>query len=380
MDMLAVLKADMLAALKAGQEEMKQMKAGQDEIKAGYNQIKAGYEEMIAEMKAEREKRKVGREKVREQLQQMKEELAEETGAIKEDAKIAEMASEESEDEGTKEVAGGVFEKDSEIMDETSDGIKERERKHKEIKGENEDFDSHVPEVETEESDNAAVKIIETDNEVTKSQLASIERSDEMCSHVHITCSCDAEMEEADVQLTRSAPALQESLPISQSMCVYYSADCADKNLILNLNTSACKGSDSIHGRGVNIGIRFQEIEVNKHVPPAVSIEVKCTHGANKLQSGERTVSDLPVHEKSERTESSDCDIKNRNTSEDCRGKVFDPGETIAYHLENAPDERKQTACPFKESHYVENCITSLETEEQAENFISEAKELMSSA
>ncbi|KFM68125.1 hypothetical protein X975_06122, partial [Stegodyphus mimosarum] len=81
---------------------------------------------MIAEMKAEREKRKVGREKVREQLQQMKEELAEETGAIKEDAEIK-VASEESEDEETEEVAGGVFEKDPEIMDETSDVIKERE-------------------------------------------------------------------------------------------------------------------------------------------------------------------------------------------------------------------------------------------------------------
>ncbi|KFM61403.1 hypothetical protein X975_04610, partial [Stegodyphus mimosarum] len=132
---------DMLAALKAGQEEMKQ------EMKAGY------------------------------------EELAEETGAVKEDAKVPKFASEESEDEEKKEVAGRVSEKDPEIMDETSDVIKERERKHKEIKDENEGFDSQVPEAETEENENAAVKIIETDNEVTKSQLASIERSDEMCSH-----------------------------------------------------------------------------------------------------------------------------------------------------------------------------------------------------
>ncbi|XP_035219668.1 uncharacterized protein LOC118192761 [Stegodyphus dumicola] len=53
---------------------------------------------------------------------------------------------------------------------------------------------------------------------------------------------------------------------------------------------------------------------------------------------------------------------------------------TIAYHLENAPDERKHTACQLKEFFYVDNCITSLETKEEAEKFISEAKELMSSA
>ncbi|XP_035208165.1 uncharacterized protein LOC118182884 [Stegodyphus dumicola] len=53
---------------------------------------------------------------------------------------------------------------------------------------------------------------------------------------------------------------------------------------------------------------------------------------------------------------------------------------TIAYHLENAPDERKHTACQLKEPFYVDNCITSLETKGEAEKFISEAKELMSSA
>ncbi|KFM64874.1 hypothetical protein X975_23823, partial [Stegodyphus mimosarum] len=287
---------DMLAALKAGQDE-----------------IIAGYEEMIADMKAERENRKVGREKVREQLQQMKVGLAEETGAMKEDVEIAEVASEESEDEETEKVADGVFEKDPKIMDETSDGIKEKERKHEEIKDGKEAFDSQVPEVETEENENATVEIIETDSEVTKSQLASIEPSEN---------SCDSEMKEADVQPAQSDPVLQENLPTSQTKCVSHGAD---KDLILNLDTSAYKGSDSIHGPGVNIGTRFQEIEVNKHVPPAVSIEVNCTRGANKLQSGERTVSDLPVHEKSERTESSDCDMENRNTSMNWRGKVFDP-------------------------------------------------------
>ncbi|XP_035215196.1 uncharacterized protein LOC118188793 [Stegodyphus dumicola] len=41
---------------------------------------------------------------------------------------------------------------------------------------------------------------------------------------------------------------------------------------------------------------------------------------------------------------------------------------TIAYHLENVPDERKHTACQLKESFYVDNCITSLETKEEQKN------------
>ncbi|XP_035229049.1 uncharacterized protein LOC118201122 [Stegodyphus dumicola] len=53
---------------------------------------------------------------------------------------------------------------------------------------------------------------------------------------------------------------------------------------------------------------------------------------------------------------------------------------TIAYHLETASDERKHTSCQLKESFYVDNCITSLVTKEEAEKFISEAKELMSAA
>ncbi|KFM76864.1 Pogo transposable element with KRAB, partial [Stegodyphus mimosarum] len=290
----------------------KEMKALMDMLAA----LKARQDEMIAEMKAEREKRKVGREKVREQLQQMKEELAEETGTIKEDAKVPKFASEESKEGEIRGIANQLPEKSQEMMNETSNGVKGKEGKHEEIKDGKEAFDSQVPEVETEENENATVKIIETDSEVTKSQLASIEPSEN---------SCDSEMEEADVQLTQSDPVLQENLPTSQTVCVSYNEDCVDMDSILNQDTSVCKGSDCIHDPGANIGIGSQETEENKHVATAKITKVNCTHDANKLQSGERTVSDLPVHEKSERTESSDCDMKNRNTPENCSGKVFDP-------------------------------------------------------
>ncbi|KFM68625.1 hypothetical protein X975_08705, partial [Stegodyphus mimosarum] len=105
----------------------------------------------------------------------------------------------------------------------------------------------------------------------------------------------NVQMEAADVQPQQIVPVLQENTSPSQTNCVSHSADCADKDLILNMDTSACKGSDSIHDPGVNIGTGFQEIEVNKHVLSAKRIEVNCTHDANKLQSGERTVSDLSV-------------------------------------------------------------------------------------
>ncbi|KAF8786016.1 hypothetical protein HNY73_011495 [Argiope bruennichi] len=53
---------------------------------------------------------------------------------------------------------------------------------------------------------------------------------------------------------------------------------------------------------------------------------------------------------------------------------------TTAHHLENFPDVRKETARQLQKSFYVDNCITRLETGEEAVKFISEAKELMSAA
>ncbi|KAF8789385.1 hypothetical protein HNY73_007325 [Argiope bruennichi] len=53
---------------------------------------------------------------------------------------------------------------------------------------------------------------------------------------------------------------------------------------------------------------------------------------------------------------------------------------TIAHHLENVPDVRKETARQLQKSFYVDNCITSLETRKETAKFISEAKELMSAA
>ncbi|XP_055936622.1 uncharacterized protein LOC129966232 [Argiope bruennichi] len=53
---------------------------------------------------------------------------------------------------------------------------------------------------------------------------------------------------------------------------------------------------------------------------------------------------------------------------------------TIAHHLENVSDGRKETARQLQKSFYVDNCIPSLETREEAAKFISEAKELMSTA
>ncbi|KAF8785591.1 hypothetical protein HNY73_011109 [Argiope bruennichi] len=51
---------------------------------------------------------------------------------------------------------------------------------------------------------------------------------------------------------------------------------------------------------------------------------------------------------------------------------------TTAHHLENVRDIRKETACRLQKSFYVDNCITILETREEAAKFISEAKKLMS--
>ncbi|XP_035210417.1 uncharacterized protein LOC118184799 [Stegodyphus dumicola] len=126
-----------------------------------------------------------------------------------------------------------------------------------------------------------------------KSQAVSVEPSES---------ASDAEIEEADVQLKQSPTVLQLN---SQTMCVPHSEGCAYKNLILNQNISARKELYSVHKSNANIEIGFQEIEINKHVPTA-KITENCTHDANKLQSDEKTVSDLPVIEKPERTISSD--------------------------------------------------------------------------
>ncbi|XP_035231114.1 uncharacterized protein PF11_0207-like [Stegodyphus dumicola] len=197
---------------------------------------------------------------------------------------MTEVASEESEDEEMKEVASEGSEKAKEIKDETSYGIKERERKDEEKDGEDASYpqvseveledndhtcedeeinevackasergeeiiyvnkipDSQMPEVE--ESENATVKLNETNSEVTKSQLANIEPFES---------ACDTEMGEADVQLTQSAPVLQKNSPTSQTVCASHSGGFTDKDLILNPDTSACKESDSIRDPGTNFG------------------------------------------------------------------------------------------------------------------------------
>ncbi|KAF8786894.1 hypothetical protein HNY73_008549 [Argiope bruennichi] len=52
----------------------------------------------------------------------------------------------------------------------------------------------------------------------------------------------------------------------------------------------------------------------------------------------------------------------------------------ITHHLLIVQDGRKETARQLQKSFYVDNCITRLETREEATKFISEAKELMSAA
>ncbi|XP_063632929.1 uncharacterized protein LOC134804004 [Cydia splendana] len=52
-------------------------------------------------------------------------------------------------------------------------------------------------------------------------------------------------------------------------------------------------------------------------------------------------------------------------------------GATINYHLEKYTEEFKGTAKRLRDSFYVDNCVISLETEEEAETFIEEAKRVM---
>ncbi|XP_047988456.1 uncharacterized protein LOC125228052 [Leguminivora glycinivorella] len=53
---------------------------------------------------------------------------------------------------------------------------------------------------------------------------------------------------------------------------------------------------------------------------------------------------------------------------------------TINYHLEKYTEEFKDTAKRLRDSFYVDNCVISLESEEEAETFIEEAKRVMSDA
>lgn len=53
---------------------------------------------------------------------------------------------------------------------------------------------------------------------------------------------------------------------------------------------------------------------------------------------------------------------------------------TLRHHLEQAPEELKETAEKLKKSFYVDNCVTSVDSEEELRKFIKEANKLMSSA
>ncbi|XP_073960748.1 uncharacterized protein [Choristoneura fumiferana] len=50
---------------------------------------------------------------------------------------------------------------------------------------------------------------------------------------------------------------------------------------------------------------------------------------------------------------------------------------TINHHLDNCTDNLKETAIKLKKSFYVDNCVTSLESEEELEKFIRESKDVM---
>ncbi|XP_061708236.1 uncharacterized protein LOC133518592 [Cydia pomonella] len=55
-------------------------------------------------------------------------------------------------------------------------------------------------------------------------------------------------------------------------------------------------------------------------------------------------------------------------------------GATLNYHLEKYTEDFKDTAKLLKDSFYVDNCVTSLESEDEAKTFIEEAKRVMSDA
>ncbi|XP_035223273.1 transport and Golgi organization protein 6 homolog isoform X1 [Stegodyphus dumicola] len=127
----------------------------------------------------------VGQEKVREQLRQVKGELTEETGAIKDDVEMREVASEESKDEKMKEVANELPEKDQEMMDETSNEIKERERKDEE-KDRNDASHPQASEVELEDSDNIARKDEEINEVACKASERDFDIQNATVDHAHV--------------------------------------------------------------------------------------------------------------------------------------------------------------------------------------------------
>ncbi|KAL0861187.1 hypothetical protein ABMA27_009669 [Loxostege sticticalis] len=55
----------------------------------------------------------------------------------------------------------------------------------------------------------------------------------------------------------------------------------------------------------------------------------------------------------------------------------FHLAATINHHLDNSPEKLRNTAMKLKKSFYVDNCVTSLESEEDLDKFIRESKEIM---
>lgn len=53
---------------------------------------------------------------------------------------------------------------------------------------------------------------------------------------------------------------------------------------------------------------------------------------------------------------------------------------TLAHHLEKAPDHLKELAKKLKDSMYVDNCVASVDSIEELENFRSESRKLLASA
>ncbi|XP_054267181.1 uncharacterized protein LOC128989325 [Macrosteles quadrilineatus] len=53
---------------------------------------------------------------------------------------------------------------------------------------------------------------------------------------------------------------------------------------------------------------------------------------------------------------------------------------TLAHHLENSPETMKDTANKLKESFYVDNCVTSVESEYELHRFVEESQLLLSKA
>lgn len=53
---------------------------------------------------------------------------------------------------------------------------------------------------------------------------------------------------------------------------------------------------------------------------------------------------------------------------------------TLNFHLDNVPEHQRDTALKLKASMYVDNCVASLNSAEELNTFISESKEIMTSA